>query len=489
MKAASSIKSFITNIFNSPIRFFVFTSLIFGLGFIVLVPPFQIPDEFVHFSRSYEVSELQTAHPYHQKDIDHLGSMMPKSLLLTYEKTRLHRLPGYPDVAQAKKYDRVQTEAAFNIPLNKSEKIFYDTGSTPRYFPGLYIPQAVAISLLKIFNAPAILMLYATRVVGLLVWILLATLALKILQPASRRLAMAAVLLLPMFVAQASASTDPIINGLIVLYLAVVANHFLNKKTPARKVITCMIIILTLAALSKPVYALFGLLLLLLPFNKKGRIAAIYKTATLLAPFLLVLIWSSLTKQSGGPYYIDAIAISHANPSEQVAFLVPNLLNFVQPFINTLLLGWGDNVLVSLIGEFGKLDTPLPILFVIMGYFIVFIAAFGGTDEKSEAKLAKNYYLLKSNLFLGAALTVLYIGGVYLAMYIYSTPPEEKIITGIQGRYLLPLVPLGVLFAAKNWLIIREKIYRIILIAVPLLLLTASLVVVFLRFWIEYPKG
>ena len=76
--------------------------------------------------------------------------------------------------------------------------------------------------------------------------------------------------------------------------------------------------------------------------------------------------------------------------------------------------------------------------------------------------------------------------GVYLAMYVYSTPPHEQIVTGVQGRYLLPLLPLFILFMPRVFTT-SKKIYGSICLLSPLLLLIASVVVIWLRYYTHYP--
>ena len=331
-------------------------------------------------------------------------------------------------------------------------------------------------------------MLYATRIVGLLVWIVLVALALKFVQPASRKLALSAVLLLPMFISQASASTDPLINGLIVLFLAMIAGFIVKKVRPSAAQMALLIGIVSLTTLSKPVYIVFALLLFLLPrtFTNWKMVA---KTLSLLfIPFVIYGAWSLLTRKSG-TFFFDAIAVSRADPSAQIHYVIPNVFNFFEPFMNTLLLNWGDGVYASLIGIFGKLDTPLPLLFVILGYITIFIAVLSSSDDKEMQKQEKKAIVHDTRSKIISALIITgYVVGVYLAMYIASTPPYEKIVTGVQGRYLLPLIPFGVLFATKKYLLFHKRSsYEKLLIILPIIVLVASVIIVYLRYYVVYP--
>lgn len=484
----SFIKLIKQKITDQPEVLFLSVALVFGFVFAVLVPPFQIPDEFVHFTRAYEVSELKSPQKYEIEGINHLGSLLPESILKTYKKVGLHQIPRYPDVPQAKKYVISDTKKALQIPLNKSEVTFIDTGSSPGYFPLLYAPQAISIALLQLFNAPVIFMLYATRIVGLLVWVGLVMVAFRFVRPASRKLPLAAILLLPMFISQASASTDPLINGLIVVFIAMVISFIVKKVPPSPMYMAILILILSITTLSKPVYAIFGLLLFLLPHALIGWKMVVKSILLLSVSFVVFIFWSAVTKVSGS-FYFNAVAISKADPSSQIHYLLANLTNFFQPFTNTFLLNWGDGVYASLIGVFGKLDTPLPLLLVILGYLIIFVATVASSADQKTQKFEKKSIVHNSqSIIIGTLLVVGYILGVYLAMYIASTPPGEKIVTGVQGRYLLPLIPFGVLFASKGYFSFRKRTsYETFLIVLPTILLLASAAIVFLRYYVQYP--
>jgi hypothetical protein len=41
----------------SPLKFFLFTALLLGSLYALIVPPFQVADEFNHFYRSWQITE------------------------------------------------------------------------------------------------------------------------------------------------------------------------------------------------------------------------------------------------------------------------------------------------------------------------------------------------------------------------------------------------------------------------------------------------
>jgi uncharacterized membrane protein len=484
MTSFSNILNYLVLKFTkNPTLFFVFSSFIFGSIFIFLIPPFQNPDEFTHFTRTYEVSELKTGSIHHRNGVDIKGSELPKSIQLTYNITKLHANPRSIDVPMAKKYAWDQTIQSINIPLNKSDKYLYDTGSSPAYVPLVYAPQALIVKVLSIINLPVIVLLYATRLVGLLIWIILAGLAIKILSFSFLRIPLAGVLLLPMFVAQAaSPGNDGFLTGLTVLFFVIIINLILLKKELSNSKLMYLTLLLLLMVLAKPVYIVLGLLIFTLRSRYKKFTDFMYKCTAIALPLFAYILWAVLTKDHE-PIYVGTIAISHADPSMQVGYLFPNVFNFVEPFINTLVLGWGDSVFMSFIGVFGKLDTPLPLVFITIGYLVLLVATFSTSENNQTFKNLKQFNISKATL----GVTIIFIIGVYLGMYVYSTPPHTKAIIGIQGRYLLPLVPLLMLFMPKNLAIIRKGIYNSILTILPISLLIVSALIVFLRYYTTYP--
>lgn len=481
------VMGFWRQLIQRPFYFFGAISLVFGSIFILLVPPFQSPDEFTHFTRTYEVSEFKIARDHFEKNKHTRGSLLPKSIGQTYDAVYLQQRARLPDVPQAKKYSLGQAKKALAIPLDKNVLKYYNTGSDPTYVPILYVPQALTVKILSLINSPILVMLYATRIIGLLIWVLLALVALKIMRPTNRRFALASVLLLPMFVAQASASTDPLLNGLTVLFLAIMTNVLISKKQLTLKLIVVLSATLTLMIMAKPAYIVFGLLVLAAKVNTSVVKGLVVKLLCLGIPFILYGFWTLLTRNTAGPLYVDAIAASNAIPHEQASYLFANIFNFFEPFINTLLLGWGDGVYASMIGNFGRLDTPLPTLFVTIGYIFTAVAIFVGPEESTEAKMSQQFCHRKTAAWLTLIVAVVYTVGVYLAMYVYSTPPREQVITGVQGRYLLPLLPLLVLFVSKALLTMRAKAYTLLMITAPLVLLIVSTIAIYLRFYIVYP--
>lgn len=467
---------------HSPVKQFVWLSVVFGIAFVALIPPFQGPDEVTHFLRAYEVSSLQNAHRHHGGKVDLEGSYMPESIKLTYDKARLFLMPNNPDVPQAKKYFLNQTRDSLNIPLNKNRKIFYDTAASPAYVPILYVPQALMIKTFEIFNAPVIVMLYAVRLICLAIWIILGVVALRQIQSKRMRFGIAALMTLPMFVSQSIVpGTDALLTGVTLLFFISVYNLYHRRKEVTTTAYLFLSSLLFLMVAAKPVYLVFGALMLTLKYHSKkflNWLLAVIGPAIIGA---LYVAWSYVTRYGSPHVYIDTVDAVHASPAAQLHFIIPNIFNFIEPLANTLFLGWGDSTLLSLVGTFGRLDTPLPLLFILIGFFLILLTVFAKEEEITDMPHRK--YFLPMVLLTAA----LYSVGVILSMYIISTPPHAKIVTGVQGRYFLPIVLMLAVFMPK-FLLVKKDTLRMIYAITPVLLLSASLLVIWLRYYLIYPR-
>ena len=138
--------------------------------------------------------------------------------------------------------------------------------------------------------------------------------------------------------------------------------------------------------------------------------------------------------------------------------------------------------LTSMIGIFGLLDTYLP--FVVIPFYTFFLVIMGLTENESEKHSIS--FRMKLAILFAISLTVF---AIFAGMYILWTPVVfgeigTKELTGVQGRYFIPLLyPALLLLANKKiknkWLSIIRNHYQYIICVV----LTISEIVILLRFW------
>ena len=274
------------NILSSPEKTFVVLALLFGAMFLVVVPPFQTPDEATHLLRAYEVSNLKIP----ERNSEGVsGSELPASILATQQAVNGIFVPGE---LQAAGYHPRQVKHALAIPLNADDKVFYSTSGTPAYFPVSYLPHAIVVGALNSFNSPVILTLYFLRLMNLLIWVLLIYFSIKIFPV--KKWAVAGVALLPVMTAQSvSAGLDAIYVGLFAVYLAIVLRAWLDTSYFIdRKKLTVLLLAAITMVMAKPVAAALVPILFIVKNSKfKVKYPVHIKVVIAIIPIILYVLW------------------------------------------------------------------------------------------------------------------------------------------------------------------------------------------------------
>jgi uncharacterized membrane protein len=451
----------------SPVRFFAVTASVFGLLLVFTVPPFQAPDEPVHFFRTYQITEGNFR-------VDKVGTVyggiLPQSLEVTVSKTaynpQIQFVPG-------QKYNVENTKAAFAIKTT-DQKHTYDFSTTAYYSPISYIPQSIGVLLGKITHTPIISM-YLGRLANLVAWIILFIIAIRLMP--YKKWAVAFIALIPMALFQgASLSADVMAIGLFAVSLALVLKLTRQKQPAARTDLAILLGLMSALVLSKQAMFVFAPLVLLLPARLfSGRKSHYWSKIALLA--LPVILFGGWMLAAGN--VPQSTAVNGIDPTIQRQHLMHNPFNFLNASVNTYLFSWGDGITKSFIGNFGWIDTPLAEPFVVIGYVAMFLLLVSSTTPGKRIWLSmqqRSYLLL---------LGLVYVGAVTAALYLYFTPVDFKIIVGLVGRYYLPFALLLIPVLAGTWLFMKEKAYRRIAIATPLFLLTVSYITIYFRYYVH----
>jgi uncharacterized membrane protein len=193
------------------IKKFVFIASFFGVWAVILIPPFQSPDEYNHWYRAYQISEgiwkgIRTTDA-------RLGGEIPISMQQCVSKFKplkfnYERKTGTDTIWQTLK-----------IPLQPEKTSFIDFTNTAMYAPTAYIPQIVILFVLKKMNAPALLSMYLGRLGMLLCWIVMIRIALKIMPFRQETLYILALLPASIFI-NATLNADIVTNGLCFIIIA-----------------------------------------------------------------------------------------------------------------------------------------------------------------------------------------------------------------------------------------------------------------------------
>ena len=448
-----------------PEGFFVVVTAVFGVLFALLIPPFQTPDEDLHLYRAYEVAELKV--PQTIQD-GRTGSYLPASIAKTRDFVNAGN--GQNRFLGNQKYDiRTTKGALLDIPLNRSDTTFYNTSSSPAYFPLMYAPQAIVVAIANLFQSPVIVTLYLVRLAILSIWIFAGYVAIRLMK--WRQWTLAGVCVLPFALAQSvSPGLDVLTHGAALLYLVLIARVVTGSLALKKSTIALLVSLSVLMIFGKSTMAVFFLLLLLVPRRYlRYKYPLLIKLGMIAIPVVAYFIWLFVSRGWEVP----------GDTSQMQSFL-GNPLDFLLVLANSLFLTSPSGLVLhqSLIGNFGWLDTPVSPFVIASGYVLVGVV------------LLANYEKMKPifsdrirNAYFGAA--AVYCLGVFLAMYLYVTPVDSLVVVGVQGRYFFPLVIIAVIALCRPPLVAKKRTYVRLITYGTAALLFASVATIILRYYVS----
>ncbi|MGD0461318.1 MAG: DUF2142 domain-containing protein [Tepidisphaeraceae bacterium] len=407
-----------------PHRAFAVIALVFGTALVLVVPPFQSPDESLHFLRAYQITEGGfVAHEMDQSGS--IGATLPISL--DRVSAPFLKLFHHPEI----KASFADIRQAWRLPLDPQFRALQIFPNTAHYCPTCYVGQCLGIGLGRALALGPLAMFYLGREGNLLLWILLSFLALRAAPAIARPLFF--LLLIPVSLNfAATLSADPSTNGLAALFTALVCNYFaLGAKSVNRTRLILLAAISLPLTVSKLAYAPLLALLLLIPArNFGGRAEWAAKLALLVALNLTAfLMWTAWTSNLNTQINPDENVSAH----RQLDFIDQHPAQFARIFADTLRRGaWYYTEMF--VGVIGWYDGFLPAPFVI-GYLILLVLACWSCEDSPPLPPPRRAAIVILPLF---ALVFLIIA---LLSYLFWTQVRSPLIYGINGRYMFPVVP------------------------------------------------
>ena len=394
----------------------------------LVTPPLQTPDEHQHFARAYQVSDGSAALV---QGAD-AGAVLPASILELTDRflggRQLHSarlVPASPLGA---------TLAYRAAALEPERRAFAAFSTTVLYPPVSYWPQAGAIALVRAAGGGPLAMLFGSRAATVVATTLLVLAANALLRRGNLIIAFVFTLPMTLFVC-ASAAPDGFVLGAVLVYLAIVARVREDGGWTGWG-FAAAVLCAAFFSVVKPVY---GPLLLLPAFAmvegaRRGR--AVAAQAALIGIVALCLLgWGRQTRG----LFVPPQATSDI--PGQIAFILANPAAFIRALIGTMVYQF-PSVYRSAVGYLGWLNVPLPLFAYavpVISAALIFLARPGPARPSSGRETA--LWLL---LTAGSATLV------YVAMYVYWTRVGLDYVQGVQGRYMLPLVPVAMLAVYRS---------------------------------------
>lgn len=450
----------------NPQYVFIFLGLIYGVAFLLLIPPFQVPDEYEHYYKAWDVSD---GNLIPEKIENKAGVYVPESVKImtdnVYQKWKFFILNN----------QKMDMEYLLNLPLESNNNIFVDISkyAVVTYSPIPYMASALSIAVGKAFNLSPLILLYLGRLGNLILWLFVICLAIRITP--IFKWGFLAIALLPMTLFQAaSLSADGLAIALSFLIIAIFLKFSLDesiKKINTKQILILFSIILMLG-LTKLPYILLIFLFFLIPtrkFGNKKKMSLIFGFI-FLSTLLIIGIWNFMVN---GLYMPLDPGVSF---KDQLFYVLMYPFDFIQALLNTSSKYAADFPILS-IGSWAYLDTPLPNW--IYGIYFLAIFLISVFDNNSiKINFRQRYIIL--GLFL------LITCSIFLLEYLTWTYVGAQVVHGFQGRYLIPILPLLFLFLYESGSNTQNRIFAESMITLFIIFILSKVVFIFLNHYYAF---
>ena len=416
-----------------PEQFFKITATLFGLLYLFLVPPFQVPDEANHFYRAYHIVD---GNLMGEKTKDQrYGGELPENLVTLYQPFKELRY-NYDEKIGLDAFAK-----ASKVPLRKGRTAFVDFANVAYYSPTAYLFQIPDLWLYKLLNVKPLFLFYLTRLASFFYWGFVIFYAIQLIPFHKWTFCFLALLPSSLFL-HSGITADSITNASCFYLIALLMRLIFDEDAPITFQHLLIIIGLSLLiTLNKVVYFPIAFLFLLIPKWKFASVRQYFNLSfTLIGTILLTLgTWFLITKDLFIPYehyHPDFRGTQQLNegvdPMAQLQFILGNPLDFIGIWFHSFFEYLPSN-LAHYIGKFGWEANYLP------GPLIGLI----GLGLVAHALLEWNRYdfdLRKRIFFIVTGMLCFILFSVVI--YMQWSPPGNEVILSFGGRYMIAIFPL-----------------------------------------------
>lgn len=434
-----------------------------GMLFVLVTPPFQVPDESQHFLRAYSLGSGQfdfDASREYPSDVDALCKTFAVAWTGAHDGSTIKaRTEG--ETENSVPSDTVMGECISNSFVDYARLVEGDAEATAKYGgadakkvtePTLFLvlpllPQAAGIALAKLLGFKALGCLYFARAANLAVYAFLCWLTLKNAKRYVPVLTAAMLMPLSLFMAS-SCSYDSMMLG---LYFFAVSYYCMDEIT-TRDIWLFAAAVAVMTVVSGKYN---NILWLALPFVLPSRA---WKTrlkkwqAALLCLAVCGVFYAGITVYNTFAiknYGEIARMIEGVNQIEQLKFMLANVFRTIAVFWGTL---YENSFFLQNLGVFGNGDLPIGVINLLSPCVLLLGSALSVHEKSSLSK--------KSAVGL-LAIAAVYAAAVMAGLYITYTPVSMVRVIGLQARYFIPVFVMLFILAAALLSHVLEPNFRI----------------------------
>ncbi len=437
---------------------------ILGAANVYVFKGLSAPDEVSHYISAYKLSNRILGAPV----CDEHGRVYVRACDLFLEDTEGNleavmaaAADGESSDLELKVFGQTLDESVYKVYAEGSTadaRSAEDTGISCQWtvntMPLAYLPQAIGISIARVLGLNTLWLISLGKLCNLLFYTVMCAAALMII-PAGRKI-LAGVMLLPETLLLAgSMSYDVYVLALSYVYIALIFNM---REYGCGRVKIALSSVLVIAALApcKLIYALLLLLLaVLLPAKgASGRERRIYIALVLCSTAAVGLSMYVVNAATIGNYAAaDERIITWADEAQgyTVSYLLHRPMELIDICYKSVLMKTG-NWYATMFGLYlGNQDPVLNVPYPIIG---LCTGALCMTAAGSKLRLS-GYN--RAVCLVSFAIVMAALMGSMLIAY---TPMSSVYIEGVQGRYLLPVLPLLLMAVPGAWIKIRDGLDR-----------------------------
>lgn len=414
-----------------------------GGTFLFLTPPFQVPDEFAHYNRAFQVSEF-TMMPARQGEL--FGGALPQ--ILKSEQMKFNFLPFFAERKLSRsRYFAMREESPAMTSESLKKREFCDFSNTALYSPVPYLFSGLGIAAARFSSMTVLNGFYMARLFNLLAAMGIIYGAMYLL----RRLPELQLMLfliagMPMTAFELmSVSADCVTFSLAVLVFACVVNLSLawNRRVYVALLATCILL-----GLCKQTYALLPCISFILwkPIPGSYLKKIIYIMSVIACAIVPMIVWSLHIQN----IYIPLRKDVYIDPVAQTHFFIANWHVLLPYFIKDIFYENLRSYAHSMYGVLGWLDTPLSHKDAAWYFCLCFASVLILFRRKASSKALgfRGKYSLELpaiNRFFLLTVVLILVILIAVGQYLSWNPVGVISLEGIQGRYFIPLLPVMLL--------------------------------------------
>lgn len=450
-----------------PERIFAGSVMGLGLMYLFVLPPLSAPDEVSHFISAYQLSNHLLGQEANAPDgrvyirsqdafIEDMLDVMEDAGSGRREEAAMQSATPGQDTAVVLGQELTEStygfikERGFGGASNDGTAVSYQP--PVRTTPLAYMPQALGLMLARLVGLGGLGLLYMGRLVNLLFFTAMGYFTVKRM-PFGKEVVMGAALLPMTLHLAASFSYDVMILSMSGYFIAVCLDLAYRAEKVGVRDIVSLTAVMAVMGPCKMVYGVIAGFCLLIPVRKFGAKHGGWPVWALSAAAVLGAFGGAmmLVNSQTVAMYTEA-SEGYVAWAGEAGYTFTQLIHspvlVFRMCYNTLM--WqGEQLYTGMLGSaLGNMDQVLNTPYVIiLGLTVILVML-------ALRKPGESIHMSMKNRIWIWFLCIICLGALMFSMLLAWTPVTSNVINGVQGRYLLPLLPIFLL-TLKNDKVVR----------------------------------